>query len=74
MAETLIAQVVGYGTRMKTVPHMGGSISPPVGDMRRSKPNPLRLSKPPETPGTTSGPQKEWETPMRSWVLVSTWV
>ena len=26
------------------VPHMGGSISPPVGDPKPSKPNPSRLS------------------------------
>ena len=39
-------------------PTCGGSIAPPVVDMRPSKPNPLRLSMAPETPVTTPGPKK----------------
>jgi hypothetical protein len=44
LVETLITKVVGYGTRIKTVPTWGGgSFSPPVGDVKPLKPNFLQF-------------------------------
>ena len=55
LGQTLKTNVVGYCTRIKTVPHMGGSPSPLQLDL---KTQPLAPFNGPITPVTAPGPKK----------------